>query len=66
MLKNNLIPSGRIICVRISPDLLHLMKRFRYRFLTHRIRMIFLDINSFIDRIEIRKILSHVPEIVLL
>ena len=53
MLKNYLIPSGRIICVRISPDFLHLMKRFRHRFLTHRIHII-----------EIRKILSHVPEIV--
>lgn len=63
MLKTNSFPSGRMICVRITPDYMHLIKRFRYRLLSNRIHMNFMSY-YFIDINEIRKVLVNVPEIV--
>lgn len=63
MLKTNSFPSGRMICVRISPDFMHLIKRFRYLLLSNRVHMNFMS-DYFIDINEIRKVLVNVPEIV--
>ena len=64
MLKTNLFPKNRRTLVRITPDFLHLIKRFRYRLLSNRIHMNFLNETIFIDMKEIQKVLTHLPEIV--
>lgn len=48
LFKNNHFPIGRIISLRINPDFLHIIKRLRYRLLTHVIHMNFASNSRFI------------------
>lgn len=64
MMKTNMFPTNRMICVRITPDFLHLIKRFRYHLLSNKVHMNCLNDLHFIDIKEIQKVLINVPEIV--
>ena len=64
VLKSNSILNYKIKCVRISPDFLHLGKRFRYRFLSNKLHINFKKNSPFIDIKQIQMILKNVPDIV--
>ena len=64
LLKNNSILISKVRSVRMSSDLLHLCKRFRYRFLKNRIHFNFKKGSPFIDVNQIQLLFQHIPDIV--
>ena len=64
MIKQNTIPLGRMISIRISPDYSHIVKRLRYRILSHRIHMGFTMDSPVIDMNEVQRVLKNIPPIV--
>lgn len=64
LLKTNIFFTGRVMMVRISPDLGHIVKRLRYRLLSCNVHMNFEEDPPFIDIQHIPIALPHVPEIV--
>ena len=64
MIKRNTIPLGRKISIRISPNYSHIVKRLRYRILSHRIHMGFTMDSPVIDMNEERRVLKNIQPIV--
>lgn len=64
MIKQNIIPFGRMLSLRISPDYSQIIKRLRYRILSHIVHMEFAINSPVIDINEIQHILKSIPSVV--
>ena len=64
LLKYNFIPNSRILSMRINPDFKHIIKRLRYRILTHNIHMNFSIHSPCLNLNGIKSLFKDIPSIV--
>lgn len=66
MIKSNSLPQIKTLTLRITPDFYHIIKRLRYRFLSHLIHMHFNIISPMLNKEQIQSVLNHLPPVVFL
>lgn len=66
MIKKSSIPIYRTLSIRISPDLLHISKRFRYSFFLNDIHMEFTIDSPKLNKQKVQTLLKSLPPIVFL